>query len=140
MTVYHVYQAKRHLLDCLDDNCSLSCYQTSRSYVRTYVYVYVYVYGCLRLRGCKKNTVWVVAFCQSLASSSSFDTLKIAARPQTTMVPTVHKWTFNQRDMGTETMWTWEKEEGVCKQKKGIHKHNCMLDVIECRISWLKRT
>ena len=140
MTVYHVYQAKRHLLDCLDDNCSLSCYQTSRSYVRTYVYVYEYVYGCLRLRGCKKNTVWwVVAFCQSLASSSSFDTLKIAARPQTTMVPTVHKWTFNQRDMGTETMWTWEKEEGV-QTKKGIHKHNCMLDVIECRISWLNRT
>jgi len=81
----------------------------------------------------------VVAFCQSLASSSSFDTLKIAARPQTTMVPTVHKWTFNQRDMGTETMWTWEKEEGV-QTKKGIHQHNCMLDVIECRISWLKRT
>ena len=114
-----------------------------RTYVRTYVYVYVYVYvyGCLRsrLRGCKKNTVWVVAFCQSLASSSSFDTLNIAARPQTTMVPTVHKWTFNQRDMGTETMWTWEKEEGV-QTKKGIHQHNCMLDVIECRISWLKRT
>ena len=90
-------------------------------YVATYVRTSTCTVACDCAAAKKIPVVWCRRFLPITtrsSSSSSFDTLKSAARPQTTIVPTVHKWTFNQRNMGTETMWTWEKEEGVQTKKR----------------------